>query len=276
MSYGRPIHKSFKDSSLKCALHHGDCFEVMPVLPAQSVDMILADLPYGTTACAWDSVLPLAELWREYKRLIKPNGAILLFGVMPFSAALWQSNPKEWRYEFVWRKNGATRFLDASKRPLLDFENIEVFYSRQPTYNPQKFKGGKVHSHGRSVGKKTTSEVYRGAYMTMPAEPGGDKFPRLVLDFDKVPPSKILRATQKPVDLCEYLIRTYTHPDETILDNTMGAGSAGVACGQSGRRFIGIEKDRECFEIAKKRISQIHPPLFTEIGMEYAEVSHVV
>jgi len=267
------IREDFIDSSLV----HGDCFEIMPTLPAQSVDLVLADLPYGTTACAWDSVLPLVDLWREYKRLVKPNGAILLFGVMPFTAALWQSNPKEWRYEFVWRKNGATRFLDANKRPLLDFENIEVFYTRQPAYNPQKFKGAKVHARGRSVGKKSTSEIYRGAYTTMPTDQSGDKFPRLVLDFDKVPPSKILHPTQKPVDLCEYLIRTYTHPSDVVLDNTMGVGSIGVACKQTGRKFIGIEKDGYCFDIAEKRIRQAQPPLFTEIVISNrAEVRNVM
>ena len=235
----------------------------MPTLEAGSVDAILADLPYGTTACSWDSIIPLDELWREYKRLIKPNGVILLFGVMPFTSVLWQSNSKDWRYEFVWRKNGATRFLDANERPLLDYENIEVFYSRQPTYNPQKFKGEKTHGRGRSVGNKSNIEIYRNVFTTK-ADQSGDKFPRLVLDFDKVAPSEILHPTQKPVDLCEYLIRTYTNPDDVVLDNTMGSGTTIVSAIQTGRKSIGIEKEKKYFDVAVKRASQAHPPLFVE------------
>ena len=249
-------------------LHHGDCLDILPILPAQSVDMIFADLPYGTTSCAWDSLIPLDPLWREYKRLIKPNGAILLFGIMPFTAALWQSNPKDWRYEFVWRKNGVTRFLDSNSRPLLDYENIEVFYEQEPTYNPQKYKGTKAHSRGRSVGRKRNGAY--GDYYVVDTDESGEKFPRLVLDFDKVPPSEILHPTQKPVQLCEYLIRTYTNMGDVVLDNTMGVGSIGVASRLNGRGFIGIEKlpekpeDPDYFGIAQRRIKFAHPPLFVE------------
>ena len=252
-------------SPMNGLLHHGDCLHIMPSLPPQSVDLVLADLPYGTTSCAWDSLLPLDQLWREYKRLVKPNGAILLFGIMPFSALLWQSNPADWRYEFVWRKNGTTRFLDSNERPLLDYENIEVFYAQQPTYNPQKFRGQKVHSRGRSIGRKRNG-IY-GDYFATKSDESGEKFPRLVLDFDKVPPSEILHPTQKPVALCEYLIRTYTNPGDIVLDNTMGVGSIGVACKQTGRGFVGIEKlpekpeDPDYFGIAEKRIMDTHPPL---------------
>jgi len=257
-------------------LYHGDCQTIMPGLPDGSVDLILADLPYGTTQCAWDSILPLDILWREYKRLLKPNGAVLLFGVMPFTATLWQSNPKDWRYEFVWRKNGATRFLDSGERSLLDFENIEVFYASQPTYHPQKFKGEKTHSRGRAAKRGRggkSSELYGSFYPTRSDE-SGEKFPRLVIDFDKVPPSEILHPTQKPVELCEYLIRTYTDPGDTVMDNTMGVGTSGVASKKNGRKFIGIEKlpekpkDPDYFGMARQRIELAPVPLFTEELLE--------
>jgi len=246
-----------------CELYLADCLDVLPTLAAGSVDLIFADLPYGTTDCAWDSVLPLDEIWKEYKRIIKTSGVVLLFGVAPFTAVLWQSNKNDWRYEWVWRKNGATRFLDAADRPLLDYENISVFYSCRPTYNPQKFKGEKTHSRGRSVGKLSTSEIYS-KWKIGKADESGDKYPRLIIDFDKVPPSEILHPTQKPVELCEYLIKTYTDIGEVVLDNAMGSGTTGVACIQTGRRFIGIEKDPAYFAIACRRIAQAQPPLFVE------------
>lgn len=244
-----------QDDPVEVNLHLGDCLEVMPEISTSSVGMVLADLPYGTTGHKWDSPVPLDSLWRNYNRVCVSNAAILLFGVMPFTAGLWQSNPQWWRYEYVWRKNGATRFLDANSRPLLDYENIEVFYQEQPTFNPQKYIGPRTHSRGQAVGKLSKSELYSN-FTLGKSDESGMKFPRLTIDCDKVPPSLIVHPSQKPIDLLMHFVATYTNPGDTVLDNTMGAGSTGVACVRLGRRFIGIERDDQYFSIAQKRIEQ--------------------
>lgn len=234
----------------------------MAEIPDGSVDMVLADLPYGTTACKWDSVIPFAPLWAAYRRICKPNAAIVLTASQPFTSALVMSNVGEFRYSWVWEKNRPTGFLDAKKKPMRAHEDIVVFYREQPTYNPQKTKGEPNHCTGVKTGKKevSKSEIFAGEFGRVPADKSGDKYPRSVQRFDGLNPTGDNRVhpTQKPVALMEYLIRTYTNAGDTVLDNTRGSGTTGVACANIGRRFIGIERDEGYFAIARKRIEEAH------------------
>lgn len=228
-------------------LQKGDCLELMKDIPDNSVDLILCDLPYGTTRNKWDSIIPLDRLWHEYKRLCR--GAIVLTAQTPFDKVLGSSNITMLKYEWIWRKEAGTGFLNAKKAPLKDHENILVFYRNKPTYNPQKRQGFKPYICKK--GGDTSNYNPSGIVTTVS---GGDRYPVTVLDFprdkDKVHP------TQKPVALMEYLIRTYTNEGDTVLDNCMGSGTTGVACVNTGRSFIGIEKDRQYFKIARRRIRE--------------------
>ena len=233
-------------------LMQGDCLELMNEIPDQSVDMILCDLPYGTTRNKWDSVLPFADLWREYERLC--NGAIVLTAAQPFTSALVMSNPKLFKYDLVWRKPKGTGHLNAKKQPMRDKEDILVFYRKQPTYNPQfgygspyKNKAGKDHAATTSM-----TDSY-GSYTNFRNDSDGRRYPKQVIEFGVVERGTV-HPTQKPVDLMEYLIRTYTNEGETVMDNCMGSGTTGVACVNTGRKFIGMEQDAKYFEIAQKRI----------------------
>ena len=230
-------------------LIQGDCLEVLPTL-AGPVDMILADLPYGTTACAWDSVIPFEPLWAQYKRLIKPRGAVVLFGSQPFTSALVMSNPGWFKYEWVWDKKLATGFLDANRKPMKRHENIVVFSDSAIIYNPQFEKGTPYKRPPKAdfagYGK---FELLAGCNET------GDRYPTSIIEISNANRNKDGHPTQKPVALLEYLIRTYTNEGETVLDNTMGSGSTGVAAMLTGRRFIGIEMDPGYFVIAEKRIA---------------------
>lgn len=228
----------------------GDCLEIMPTIPDRSVDMVLADLPYGTTACKWDSVIPFEPLWREYRRVTKPSAAIVLTSSQPFTSALVMSNPKWFRYEWIWRKQKPTGFLDARRKPLKSHESILVFCATVAPYNPQglskvSVKSGRKNKAARGVYANVTSSDY--------VQTEGN-FPRSVVDFPTETSGS--HPTQKPVALMEYLIRTYTNEGDTVLDNTMGSGTTGVACRNTGRRFIGIERDPDYFAIAQKRIEQ--------------------
>jgi DNA modification methylase len=236
------------DATLYC----GDCLEIMSTLPNASVDLILCDLPYGTTACTWDSVIPLASLWNEYRRIAKPSTAIVLTASQPFTSALVMSNPKWFRYCWVWEKPVGTGFLDANRKPLKCHEDICVFYGKQPTYNPQKWKGKPNHT-SKTKERKTLS-VYAGDHGRVETDLSGMKYPRSVIQFDKHSASERLHPTQKPVALMEYLINTYSNPGDTVLDNTMGSGTTGVAALNTGRTFIGIEQLPEYFTIAQARI----------------------
>ena len=229
-------------------LRQGDCLQLMKEIPDKSIDMILCDLPYGTTKNNWDSIIALNDLWKHYTRIIKDNGAILLFGQVPFTADLICSNYKMFRYEWVWKKTMGTGFLNAKKMPIKLHENILVFYKKLPTYNPQMRKGFKPYSTARGD-KNTTYGKFDNTYIS---SSDGDRFPVDVLEFkhDK----QKLHPTQKPVALLEYLIKTYTNENELVLDNCMGSGSTGVACINTNRSFIGIELDPKYFEIAKERI----------------------
>jgi site-specific DNA-methyltransferase (adenine-specific) len=223
----------------------GDCLERMKEIPDGSVDAIICDLPYGTTACKWDTVIPFEPLWAHYKRLIKPNGAIVLFGSQPFTSALVMSNPKMFKYVWYWRKNRATNVLNAKKMPLRDTEEVCVFGGT--TYNAQ----GLVFAPEPSRNSNSDSDCY-GSGTTKSYMREYINYPKQTLHFDVV--QRTNHPTQKPVALLEYLIRTYTNEAETVLDNTMGSGTTGVACKNSGRKFIGIEQDEKYFEIAKARI----------------------
>ena len=231
------------------SIKQGDCLELMKEIPDKSVDMILCDLPYGTTKNKWDSVIPLNKLWKQYERMIKDNGAIVLFSQMPFSAELVHSNLKLFKYEWIWQKDNGTGFLNAKKMPLKVHENILVFYKKLPLYNPQMRTGFKPYKckQGRH---STNYGAYEQGHIT---ESNGERYPIDIIKFKK---DSGLHPTQKPVELLEYLIKTYTNEGETVLDNCMGSGSTGVACINTNRNFIGYELDEKYFEIAEKRINE--------------------
>lgn len=230
-------------------IKQGDCLELMKDIPDESIDMILCDLPYGTTKNKWDSVIPLNKLWEQYERIIKDNGAIVLFSQMPFSAELVHSNLKLFKYEWIWEKDNGTGFLNAKKMPLKIHENILVFYKKLPLYNPQMRTGFKPYKckQGRH---STNYGAYEQGHIT---ESNGERYPIDIIKFKK---DSGLHPTQKPVELLEYLIKTYTNENETVLDNCMGSGSTGVACVNTNRSFIGYELDEKYFEIAEKRINE--------------------
>ena len=233
-------------------LLQGDCLEVMKGIPDGSIDAIITDPPYGTTACKWDSVIDFELMWEQLNRIIKPNGAIVLFGSEPFSSALRMSNIKMYKYDWIWEKPKGTGFLNAKKQPLRYSELISIFYKKQCTYNPQKTIGHKPSNRSSSKSKKET-DVYS---KFNKQEKGGqtDRYPKNIIKFNNVNSSKgIIHPTQKPVELMEYLIKTYTNEGETVLDFTMGSGSTLVACDNLNRNGIGIEMDEAYFKIAQQR-----------------------
>lgn len=233
-------------------IYNEDCLEGMKKIPDCSVDMILDDLPYGTTDCAFDNRLPFEPLWEQFLRVTKLNAAIVLFSQMPFGSDLIQSQRKFFRYEWIWEKSVGMGFFNANKMPLRCHENILVFYRKLPTYNPQ-FTKGKPYT---KVHKDYPGGVYH-PRERIPTESDGRRYPRDVQIFaPQVCYGKTHHPTQKPTDLLEYLIRTYTNEGELVLDATMGSGSTGVACVNTKRRFIGFEKEQKFFEIAQKRIDE--------------------
>ena len=231
-------------------LMQGDCLEKMKEIPDKSIDMILCDLPYGTTQNKWDSVIPFEPLWEQYHRVCKPNAAIVLHCQQPFTTQLITSNPKEFKYCWIWYKHYARGFLNAKKRPLKVHEDIAVFYKKQCTYNPH-MKKGKLCSKGNSAKQRGCYGNYN-AVRTV----NDIYYPQSILNFAGCANSELLHPTQKPVPLLEYLIKTYTNEGETVLDNCMGSGSTGTACVNTNRNFIGIELDEDYFNIAKKRINK--------------------
>jgi len=234
-------------------LMHGDCLVRMAEIPDGSVDMILADLPYGTTACKWDNVIPFEPLWKHYWRVLKPNGAVVLFGSEPFSSALRMSQIKRFKYDWVWLKSTGGGFLNANKQPLKRHENISVFCRQQSRYFPQKTQG-KAYATIRKAAGETTRDQTVAGWKTI-----NDGF-RMPVSYQKFANDTGLHPTQKPVALLEYLIKTYTLEGETVLDNTMGSGSTGVAAVNLNRKFIGIEQDDKYFAIAQKRIVDAQTP----------------
>lgn len=232
-------------------LYQGDCLTEMSKVPDHTVNMIFTDLPYGTTKNAWDVPIPLDWLWEQYRRVLKPGGAVLLFAQMPFGADLINSNRRWYRYEWVWHKTMPVGFLNANRMPLRTHENILVFYEHLPTYHPQK-TSGKPYTALRSA----RAPHNYGHFDRATTVNDGDRCPRDVLTFSNGNNASKIHPTEKPVDLREYMIRTYTDSGDTVLDSCMGSGSCGVACQHLGRNFIGIEKDPGYFETAKKRIEE--------------------
>lgn len=272
---------------MSVSLYQGDCLDIMPTLPAASVDLVLCDLPYGTTACKWDAVIAPARLWPEYIRVTKSNAAVLLNGSQPFTSALGASNLSMLKYAWVWEKARPTDFLQAKHKPLKGFEDILVFYRERPVYHPQgttaidrAVKNTGTKARGRNGSKDNADHSFHGTVT------GADEndcykqtvtgYPRGIIRFAQ--DSNALHPTQKPVALMEYLIRTYTNPGDTVLDNCMGSGTTGVACVNTGRSFIGIEKDPGYFTTASARIAavqkEVHPDAGTSLNQLMKELTN--
>ena len=248
--------EALRERERESILWNGDCLELMKNIPDKSIDMILCDLPYGTTNCKWDIIIPFELLWKQYERIIKDNGAIVLFGSEPFSSYLRISNIKIFRYDWVWEKTKGGGFALVKKQPLKRHETISVFYKKQPIYNPIKFivpDNKRDKRKNINNPKATKNDSTQPKFNLVRKKDDGTRYPISVLHFNSCW-GKNQHPTQKPVALLEYLIKTYTNEGDLVLDNCMGSGSTGVACKHLNRKFIGIELDKEYFEIAKNRI----------------------
>lgn len=231
-----------------------DCLNALNEIENNSVDMVLCDLPYGTTAASWDSIIPIEPLWKQYYRICKLNAAMVFTASQPFTTLLIQSNLKNFKYEWIWEKPQGTNPLNAKIMPLKSHENILVFYRKKPIYNPQMWKS--TPYSGFKSSHKNIGEIYGSAKSVHRDNPEGLRYPKTVLRFSQ---DKGLHPTQKPLELMRYLIRTYSNKGDVILDNAMGSGTTGVACVMEERDFIGIENNEKYFKIAKDRItSSIH------------------
>ena len=242
-------------------LRNGDCLEIMKDIPDKSIDAIICDLPYGTTACKWDTIIPFQPLWEQYERIIKPNGVIVLTASQPFTSALVMSNPKLFRYEWIWIKNRGSNFALANKMPIKEHESVLIFYKKLPNYNPikqQRAESGKERVK-TIINPSTASENYGGIVLQEGKIYDELRFPS---SWQKFNCEVGLHPTQKPVALMEYLIKTYTNENDVILDNCMGSGTCGVAAVNLNRNFIGIEMDEHYFEIAENRINEAKQTLF--------------
>ena len=235
---------------MRIDLRLGDCLQVMKKLNNNSVDMVLCDLPYGTTKIKWDEVIPFEPLWKQYERVVKKNGAIVLFSAQPFTSKIISSNIDMFKYELIWQKDRPQNIFNCKIQPLRSHENILVFYKNQPTYNPQFFEGKPNNSVGKGL--------FKSAHYSIKTATNRDKshlkYPQSVLFYKKEHPP--IHPTQKPVALLEWLIKTFSNENDTVLDNTMGSGSTMVACLNAKRHGIGIEKDESYFEIALKRVEE--------------------
>lgn len=233
-------------------LYNDDCLWIMDSIPDHSIDLILCDLPYGTTQNKWDIMLPLEKLWEQYMRISK--GAIVLHAAQPFTSLLVSSNLKHFKYDWIWEKTKATGHLNAKKQPLRNKEDILVFYKKQPTYNPQMTQGEPYKNKaGKDHNSQSSMTGSYGKYSNYRPDNEGTRYPKQILKFNVVQRGT-LHPTEKPVALLEYLIKTYTNPGDLVLDNCMGSGSTGEAALRTGRKFIGIEKDKDFFDIASNRI----------------------
>lgn len=238
----------------KITLYNGDCLDVLPIIHDKGikVDFVLTDPPYGTTQCKWDSIIPLCEMWNQLDLVTQSNTPIALFGAEPFSSMVRMSNIKKYKYDWIWDKIKGTGFLNAKKQPMRNHENIIIFYENQCKYNPQKTKGHKLKTSFRS--KNLQTEVY-GEMNSDYLYNSTERYPRSIQEFSSDTQNSSLHPTQKPVSLLEYLILTYTNKDDIVLDFTMGSGSTGIACHNTGRKFIGIEKGKEEYDVAINRIT---------------------
>ena len=242
---------------------HGDCLDIMPTLEDKSIDMILCDLPYGATACHWDSIIPFEPLWKQYKRLIKDNGAIVLTASQPFTSALVMSNPTMFKYEWIWEKEQGSMPMNAPFQPIKNHEQILIFAKAAATYSK---RGTMNYNPLKTVGVPYKASQRKSGNISFHSDPSGDHFldnigtryPKSVL---RIVTERGLHPTQKPVALFEYLIRTYTNEGDTVLDNCAGSFTTAIACINTNREYICIEKDKKYFEIGKNRINN-HQPLF--------------
>lgn len=235
----------------KC--YWGDCLEIMKNIPDKNINMILCDLPYGTTACKWDNIIPFEPLWEEYNRVIKDNGAICLFGSEPFSSFLRLSNIKNYKYDWIWKKTKAQGFLNSKKMPLKDYENICVFYRKLPIYNPQgiiygDFKNDRKSKYNKGEGVYGKEKEFGVSHIS--------NFPKQIIEFSNPSGKGQLHPTQKPVELLEYLIKTYTNENELVLDNCAGSMSTAIACINTNRKYIMIEQDENYYNIGVNRIEK--------------------
>lgn len=235
-------------------VYEGDCLEIMKQLPDNSIDMVLCDLPYGTTQNKWDSVIPLDELWKQYRRVVKDNGAIVLTSQGMFTAELMLSNPSMFKYKWVWEKSKSTNFLNAKKQPLRKHEDVCVFYKKQPIYHPQMIEG---EPYDKGVRKNQLSGSY-GDFLPVHVQSDGKRYPTDIIYFKTAESEgKVYHPTQKPIELGRYFVRTYTDPGAVVLDNTSGSGSFLVAALLEGRNFIGIEKNEDVALFKKEAIDYI-------------------
>lgn len=245
---------SYKIEQIVNSIFEGDCIEIMKKFPDHCIDMILCDLPYGTTQNKWDSIIPLDELWHEYKRIIKDNGAIVLTSQGLFTAQLMLSNPKQFKYKWVWEKSKPTNFLNAKKQPLRKHEDVCVFYKKQPVYNPQMVQG---EPYDKGFRKNQLSGSY-GDFQPVHVHSDGKRYPTDVIYFKTAESEgKVIHPTQKPVELGRYFIRTYTNPGALVLDNTFGSGSFLLSALLEGRNFVGIEKNEDVHLFKEKEIDYI-------------------
>ena len=239
-------------------IYNMDCLEGMRQIPDGSIDAVICDLPYGTTACAWDSVIPFDKLWEQYRRITKPNAAIVLFGQEPFSSALRMSNIKEFRYDWIWKKGETnTNFMNANRMPMSNHEVISVFYRNLPTYNPIMRQGYESYDKSKYNGRAESSDTLGKLYLKerIAKENNGERYPLSVIDMSRNwRRQDALHPTQKPVDLLRYLVLTYTNEGDTVLDNCMGSGTTAIACIKEKRHFIGFELSKEYFDKAQRRI----------------------
>ena len=244
------------------SIKQGDCLELMKEIPDKSIDMILCDLPYGTTSCKWDVVIPFEPLWEQYNRIIKDNGAIVLFGSQPFATDLINSNRTYFRYELIWDKEFGTDIFMANKKPLTSHENIIIFYKKQPNYNPQMTLADKKNMRDRQKNYKKgcKDSIYGKQKSYISKKDEKLRYPKSIYTHSnqqgEIHRSKRLHPTQKPVALLEYLVKTYTNEGDVVLDNCMGSGSTGVACINTNRDFIGYELNEEYFSIAQNRLRE--------------------
>ena len=246
-------------------LINDDCLNAMKFIPDNSISMILADPPYGTTACKWDSIIPLEPMWEQLKRIIKPNGVIVMTASQPFTTTLIASNMKMFKYNLVWEKSRSSTPMLAKKQPMRFHEDICLFYKKQPTYNPIMMKGEK--NHGTKAGKATIN-IHGGTESVFSANTSNMKYPRSVVKVKSTDSTRNKHPTQKPVALMEYLIKTYTNEGETVLDFAAGSFTTGVACVNLNRNFIGIEMDENYFNIGVNRIKERIKCLDLKIELE--------
>ena len=236
------------------ALFQGDCLDIMPLIPDKSVQLILADLPYGKTKMGWDSIIPFNELWKQYERICADNCSIVLFGSEPFSSKLRLSNEKLYKYDWIWQKSHAANFIASKKMPLIKHENISVFYAKNKTYNPQMIKG-KPHLNrsGKKLYERENESINGKAPHILENVLVDEHFPSTILQFSAGAMCKRQHPTEKPLELMKYLIKTYSNENDMVLDNTMGSGTTCLAAKELNRKFIGIEKEPKYYEIACQR-----------------------